>query len=350
MHFACSTSGVRTKYGAAASRILQRIRDLGSMLDVSGLAPEAIQAKIAALAPGPICLVGGYDLIPAFSRPNPTHGSQDDDEDIPTDSPYGATPGKPAEEYAPKRAVSRIPDGATADSAAFLATLEYQLAAPKARTPAGSFEEAAKEFAGPLRYVHGAIPRAQGAQNLSPPATQTLAGLTGQIAQHGRIHILLHGANYDPDWAFLWGHDGKPHSRFLKALSAKLLDLCDLRGSIVTFSSCYAAMLDTAPATSGERTASNQVSLACLTHGAKVVFASTRSNWIDTTAPYDGFGPGLVAEIWRQLAKGKQAAEALRLAKRSYLKKALSGSPGDRAYALKTVLQAQCYGHPAATL
>jgi len=350
MHFLCSTNAIRTKYGAAAAHVLDRIAELGHIVDVSGLAPEAIQTKVATLAAGPICLVGGYDLIPPFIRPNPTHGSQDDDKEIPTDAPYGATPAKPAEEYAPKRAVSRIPDGTTADSASFIATLEYQIAAPKTKTPAGSFEEAAKEFAGALGFVHNAIPKANGQLNLSPPDTQTMPGLTSQIMQHGRIHVLLHGANFDPDWAFLWGHDGKPHSDWLKALSAKLLDLCDLRGAVVSFSSCYAAMLDTAPATSGSRTVSNQVSLACLAHGAKVVFASTRSNWIDTTAPFDGFGPGLVAEVWKQLAKGQQAAEALRLAKRSYLKKALSAPPGDRPYALKTVLQAQCYGHPAATL
>ena len=42
--------------------------------------------------------------------------------------------------------------------------------------------------------------------------------------------------------------------------------------------------------------------------------------------------------------------EALRLAKVAYLKVALSGAPGDRPYALRTVLQAQCYGHPGAKL
>jgi hypothetical protein len=349
MYFAFSTSGIHSKYGAAAGAILKAIQKLGKPLDVSGLAPDAIQAKIANLPMGAVCLVGGYDLIPPFIRPNPTHGSYDDDGEIPTDAPYGATPGKPAEEYAPTRAVSRMPEGATADAATFLATLKYQLAVPHTATPPGSFEEAAQEFEGPAHFVHTAIPQTNGVQSLSPPATQDAPGLTTQITGRGRIHILLHGANYDPDWAYLFGHDG-PNSPFIKALSARLLDLCDLRGAVVTFSSCYAAMLDTSPATSGARVASNQVALACLSHGAKVVFAPTRSNWIDTQAPFEGFGPGLVAEIWRFLKAGNPAAESLRLAKREYLKTALSVNAEIRPYVLKTVLQAQCYGHPAATL
>jgi hypothetical protein len=305
---------------------------------------------VAKLPEGAVCLVGGYDLIPPFVRPNPTHGSQDDDAEIPTDAPYGATPGKPAEEYAPKRAVARIPDGAVANAADFLQTLEFQFEAPHAATPAGSYEEAAKEFAGALGFVRKSIPDVDGTSALSPPGSVKAPGLTTEITRHGRIHILLHGANFDPDWAFLWGHDGAPNSPWIKALSAQLLDLCDLRGTIVTFSSCYAAMLDTAPAQHGARVASNQVALACLTHGAKAVYASTRSNWINTAAPFDGLGPGLIAEVWKHLASGHAAAEALRLAKRSFLKAALAGSAGDRPYALKTVLQAQCYGHPAAKL
>lgn len=351
MFFVCSTSGIRRKYDAAAGRILAAIARLGAIVDVSGLPPEQIQARIASLAPGPVCLIGGYDQIPAFSRPNPTFGEDsDDDADIPTDAPYGAQPGDAAEEYAPSRAVSRLPDSAVADVQEFLAILSYQLLAPKTPTPKGSFEEAAKEFSGALKYVRTAIPDAAGKQRLSPPDNGRMHGLTAAMSGRGRVHVLLHGANKDPDWAVLWGHGEGAHAHWIKALSTRLIDLCDLRGAIVTFSSCYAAMLDVEPAVHGKRTSKNQVALACLAHGAKVVFGATRSNWIGTRKPYDDFGPRLIAETWRQLAKGKKAAEALRLAKAAYLKVALSGPPDDHPYALKTVLQAQCYGHPGARL
>lgn len=351
MFVICSTNGVRAKYGASGERVLTAIRKLGPVVDVSGLPPEDIQARIAKLATGPVCLIGGYDLVPSFMRSNPTFNlSKDDDKEIPTDAPYGAKPGKLAEEYAPSRAVSRIPDGAIADAAEFLAILDYQSAAPTTPTPEGSFEEAAKEFAGALKFVRTAIAGASGKQHLSPPDTDKTPGLTAQLSGRGRFHILLHGANFDPDWSFLWGHETGAHTPFIKGLSAQLFDLCDLRGAVVSFSSCYAAMLDAAPAVHGSRTSRNQVSLACLSHGAKVVFGSTRSNWIETSAPFDGFGPGLMAEVWRQLGKGKKVAEALRLAKTAYLKVALAGDPAGRPYALKTVLQAQCYGHPDATL
>ena len=350
MHLLCSASGIRSKYGSSAPPILAAIGKLGTLHDVSGLAPEQTQAKIAKLSAGPAALIGGYDLIAPFVRPNPTFGTQDDDATIPTDAPYGAAPGKPAQEYAPTRAVSRIPDSANADAHEFLALLEHQAAAVSAATPSGSYQEAAKEFAGALKFVGMRIPTAKGPRHLSPPGHVTDSGLAAKITGKGRIHILLHGANSDPDWAFLWGHDGAKNSPFIKALSAPLLDLCDLRGAMVTFSSCYSAMLDAAPAVTGARVSKNQVALACLTHGAKAVFGSTRSNWIGLTAPFDDFGPGLTGEVWSQLAKGVPAAQALCNAKAAYLKKALSGSPGDRPYALKTVLQAQCYGHPAARL
>jgi hypothetical protein len=202
--------------------------------------------------------------------------------------------------------------------------------------------------------VHAAIPAggaagAPGVVRLSPPDNLTTPGLVAAISGHGRVHVLLHGANRSPDWSYLFGHDGRAGSPFIKALSAHLLDLCDLRGSMVTFSSCYAAMLDVAPAHSGARTVANQVALACIAHGAKAVFAATRSNWIGMQAPFDVFGPRLMREVWLNLAAGTRAAEALRLAKRTYLRTALA-HPRDRPYALKTVLQAQCYGHPEAAL
>jgi hypothetical protein len=351
MFVICSTAGVRAKYGSSSEKVLKGIARLGAITDVSGMPPEKIQERIAKLAKGPACLVGGYDLIPPFMRPNPTFNeSHDDDKDIPTDAPYGATPGKAVEEYAPSRAVSRIPDDATVDAAGFMALLAHQVAAPTTATPAGSFEEAAAEFSGALNFVHGKIPGTTAKQRLSPPEKLSAPGLTASISGKGRFHILLHGANFDPDWGSLWGHTTKANAPFVRALSAQLLDLCDLRGSIVSFSSCYSAMLDVAPAVEGARTSKNQVALACLSHGAKVVFGATRSNWIETSGNFDGFGPGLMAEVWTQLSKGKPAAEALRIAKSRYLKVALSQHTSEHKYALKTVLQAQCYGHPAATL
>ncbi|XHS76555.1 hypothetical protein ACFJGW_12530 [Burkholderiaceae bacterium UC74_6] len=355
MFVICSTTRVRAKYGSSGEKVLKAVGRLGEVVDVTGQSPEGIRAQIAKLGAGPACLIGGYDLIPPFMRPNPTYGqSHDDDKDIPTDAPYGAAPGKAVEEYAPSRAVSRIPDDATPDAATFLAMLAHQVAAPKTATPAGSFEEAADEFDGAANFVHGAIPGAttgaKGKPRLSPPAKVADAGLTAKISGKGRFHILLHGANFDPDWDSLWGHSSDTNAEFVRALSAQLFDLCDLRGAVVSFSSCYSAMLDIAPATEGARTSKNQVALACLSHGAKVVFGATRSNWIATAGDFNAFGPALMALVWKQLGKGKPAAEALRLAKAAYLKEALSQNTSDQKYVLKTVLQAQCYGHAEATL
>jgi hypothetical protein len=351
--FFFSQHAISAKYGTTwTGKILASVHALGNAADVSGATADDIHAQIAQLPAGePACLVGGYDQIPPFMRPNPTyHLDGDEDDQIPTDSPYGAAPGQPFEEYVPSRAVCRIPDGATPDPASFLKILSFQQKAPTTATPGGTFEEGAAEFFGALGYVHGTIPGADPAgPRLSPPSTIDDADLPQRMTQKGRAHVLLHGANHSPQWAYLFGHDvNAAPTDFQEALSCRVIDLCDLRGCIVTFSSCYAAMLDTGESEAPGRTEANQVALACLGHGAKVVYGATRSNWIDTTDPCDSLGPRLSAEIWRALATGVHAAEALRKAKETFL--ATLVDKQDIPYGRKTLLQFQCYGHPDGSL
>ncbi len=349
----CVTSlrGIEKKYGSRSGEILTAIEALGSLVDVTGMSPSRIHAKIASRsAAESICLIGSYDLLPPFSRRNPTsHLSGDTDKSIKTDAPYGAPPGSIEDEYAPPRAPARIPDGADVDADRFLKLLSAQRAMPRTRTPAGAFEEAADEFAGAARYVHRAVKGGTKTKpRLSPPSVITTPDPVPLLSGRGRVHILLHGADFPPDWASLFGRkESAPSHDYPEALSAPLIGRCDLQGSVVTFSSCYAAMLDGA----SRRTPSNQVALACLASGAKVVLGSTRSNWIQTMRPYSGFGPGLVAEFWKELRKsGRRAADALTRAKRAFLKAGLAGDPADHPYILKTVLQAHLYGHPDARL
>jgi hypothetical protein len=274
-----STDAIRRKYGATwAAKILSAAGDLGTVTDVSTPTPDSIRSRIAgAHVDVPHALIGGYDLMPAFVRANPSLDvSGDDDADIPTDSPYGATPGSHAEEFVPKRIVARIPDATgTADPADFVKLLRFQAQAKTAKTPTKRFEECAKEFLAPSQVVATAMAKGVHTIVTSPPATIDGApDLVSRLAGAGRVHVLLHGANFSPDWAYLWGKGSK--SDFVKAMSARQIDLCDLRGAVVTFSSCYAAMLDTGDSEAGRRSETNQVALACLGHGAKFVVAATR--------------------------------------------------------------------------
>ena len=350
MQLIVSTTALKNKYGTTSQQILELIQALGPVTDVSGLTASKIQAHIAKLpAAEVICLVGGYDIVPAFRRKNPTsHLSGDDDASIPTDAPYGGAPGVVEDEYAPARVVSRIPDSADKNAAEFLRILGCQKSAAATKTPAKTYEEAANEFKGAAGYVHKFV-RVNGAPpSLSPPWLITNPNPVPLLTGGGRVHILLHGANFAPEWSSLFGRStSDPKGVYPEALSAPTIGKCSLTGSVVTFSSCYAAMLDGA----GGRTSANQVALACLASGAKVVVCSTRSNWIQTRAPYSGLGPGLVARFWKKLAtKGTTAGEAFVSAKQAFLKSGLAGDPGDHPYILKTVLQAQLYGHPEATL
>ena len=234
MVFAVNKNGIQAKYGSWTSKIMVSIEDLGPTLDISTLSEMEIRKKFASLDKGePVCLVGGYDIIPPLRRPNPTSGSQDNDRDIPTDAPYAVPPdaGK-EEEYAPRRAISRIPDGGTKDPPSFLKILAFQKKVPKAVTPPGSYEEGAREFHGALAFVHEVIPKPGDTLYDSPPQTIDEPELPQGITQKGRIHILLHGADRSPDWAYLFGRDASaPAGEYPKALSARVLDLCDMRGA-----------------------------------------------------------------------------------------------------------------------
>jgi hypothetical protein len=349
-----SETAIRRKYGIAwSAKILRAAGDLGPMFDVSGKSADEIRGLITGGAAAEAnVLLGGYDLIPPFIRPNPSFNlAGDDDETVPTDAPYGAKPGATAEEFVPSHIVARIPDASGhADGADFIKVIRFQDAATTAKTPAKRFERCASEFKLATTAVSKAMKTGASHIVLSPPASLNGApDVISALSGAGRVHVLLHGANFSPDWAYLWGHGTS--GAFIKGMSARQIDLCDLRGAVVTFSSCYAAMLDSGKSEAAHRNEANQVALACLGHGAKFVVASTRSNWISLSGNGDSLGPGLIADVWRQLGRGKRAGDALRAARAAYVKRELATSQAtDRPYILKTALQAQLYGNPEARL
>lgn len=114
---------IKKTYGSRSVQILKAIDALGSVVDVTGIGPPGIQAKIASLsAAESICLIGSYNILPPFSRKNPTsHLSGDTDKDIKTDAPYGAPPGSMEDELAWKGGRGGLRGSATADVAARLA-------------------------------------------------------------------------------------------------------------------------------------------------------------------------------------------------------------------------------------
>jgi len=351
-----SEAAIRRKYGVTWSeKICKAAAKLGTADDVSGKSADDIRALIAGLPKDESCvLVGGYDLMPTFDRPNPTlNMNGDDDESIPTDAPYGVAPNAPhAQEFAPTRPVARIPDATgSGDPADFMKVLRFQETAPMTKTPAKRFERCAGEFTLATRAVSKAMGRG-GRIVTSPPAKlEGAPDVIKDLSGAGRIHMLLHGANRSPDWAYLWGHGEDEDSPYIKAMSARKIDLCDLRGAVVTFSSCYAAMLDTGLSEAGTRNEANQVALACLGHGAKFVVAVTRSNWIPLDGDGDSLGPGLIADVWRQLHRRKKAGEAVQAARVAYLRRDLaSASRSEQKYVLKTAIQLQLYGNPEARL
>lgn len=351
MIIVASTSAINAKYGADAANVLTAISVLGPWLEASNMTPEEIRLVIDAEDPSrtsPALLIGGYDLVPTFRRPNPTRNVIDDpDVDVMSDGPYGARVGDPAEEYLPTRAVSRIPDSEARDTAQFLAILNQAASATTTDTPTGSFHLAAKEFEGSAGLVRSVL--AMGATiNLSPPDAIGAPAINAAISSKGCIHFLLHGSDRPDRWARLYGAEDSV-ARLRPAVRISDLKQCTLKGAIVSFSTCYSAMLDAHPGTP-PRDADNQPALACLVGGAKTVYGSTRANWIDDTEPFDSFGSALIASTWRLLIKGESAAEALRRARFAFAEASLTRDAWSRPFVLKTLLQAQCFGHPLAKL
>lgn len=347
-----STSAVLARYGAVdGPRVVNAVNALGTVIDGSGRDETEIRREIDARDPSrtlPVCLIGDYELVPTFRMSNPTRrSSKEVDQDVMTDAPYGARPGQPEEAYLPSRAVSRLPVSSQDDADAFVALLARAAAAPTIPTPPGTFQHAADEFGGSADLVHAVLPGVA-RPLLSPPARQGNPALGPLASGRGRQHILLHGSAKHPGRATLWGRSAADPS-FVSAMSAADLMACNLRGAIMSFSSCYSAMLDSL-ATEPPRRTDDQVALACLAGGAKVVYGATRANWIDITVPIDSFGAALVANIWRRLQDGEGAAEALRAAKFDYARIAFAGDFWTRPFVLKTLLQMQCYGHPLARL
>lgn len=347
-----SINAIRAKYaGRTSADVLAAMQALGPVIDASGRDAAGIRDLLDQNDPTrlkPACLVGGYDIVPSFRLANPTRdAAKETDDDVATDAPYGARPGSAAERFLPTRAVARIPDSGVADADGFVALLRRAAQAPHLPTPRGTFQQCAAEFAGSADLVHGAIPGLSRAR-LSPPDPDRMPPLQQQLAGVGRVHILLHGSDRAPGRSALWGKAaGNPG--LVRAADASDLASSALTGAVVAFSSCYSAMLDHREG-DPPRTPGDQVALASLAAGAKAVFGATRATWIDITPPFDSFGPALIAHVWRQLRLGRPAAEALRLAKWEYGRSALAVDPWTRPYVMKTLLQAQCYGHPLATL
>lgn len=360
--FAVPFAELRKRYGKASGPICDAIEALGKHVDVSGLSQEKLRAKLWKLPEQTLCLVGGYAQIPPFVRDNPTgpqtknYGScGDSDRHLPTDAPYGADPKDPAGELVPTKAISRIPDGAPLDASSFLKTLQWQAQALTLPTCAGSFEQASDDLAKPARAISNVLKKSGGTGKVSlSPKDGNINDpeLTSRLSNHGRLHLLLHGSNKDPQWSALYGRvPYAPQAEDTRALSAPLLDLCDLRGAFVAMTSCYGAMLDSgdkAPSKAA-RAPANQMALAMLAHGAKAIFGATRSNWIDLNGD-QSFGPALTAHLWTRLGQGIPAADALRRAKQDLHDELLHGDESDLAFGIKTLLQAHCYGHPLAQL
>jgi hypothetical protein len=348
-----SKQAIEDRFGASdGAKVLQEVLNLGpTTMDVSGKGRDAIRAAIAQqqLLPSvPVCLIGGYRLIPTFDFPNPTRLKADEDTNVLSDAPYGGKTGSLAECYLPSRAVSRIPDSGDVDAGGFIEILRKARSAPGKVTHPETFEMAAEEFKGAAGFVTKTMP-GQSQLRLSPPDKLGVPSLTQLIAKRGRVHILLHGAHRGDRRDALWGRGVADPELTLAVNASEFLDF-DMDGSIVTFSTCYAATLEPVDNETA-RTPKNQVALACLTAGAKAVYGCTRANWIDTLAPFDSFGTALAAAIWTELRAGKPAAQALRDAKMAHATAALASPDGKVVpYVLKTLLQTHCYGNPLATL
>jgi hypothetical protein len=281
-----------------------------------------------------ILILGGNDVFPAWSYPNPvTDRSLDPDPNVLTDLPYGC-PDNPNDWLSPNIiAVGRICAGA-GDPASALCAIIQNLVTNHQKKPlrAGYVEFTNRDWQDASFSVISDMP-GPGRLFISPDDAVTAANSAQLDARF--LYCNLHGFSNDPAWK---GYDDVRRS-FVAAISPESFSPDSIAGSAIYTEACYGLQ------TAG-RPSSGSCALSALGAGAAAVVGATGlafgslpgdpRNLIDADALARGF-------FEAALAPNSTAGGCLRAARASFL--VSSGSSPD-SYAKKTLLQFQLLGDP----
>jgi hypothetical protein len=282
-----------------------------------------------------VLLVGDDGIVPFHRLPNP---SQDGDEVVWSDHPYGVNAGEP---LLPARAVGRIPDSGLATligSIRAAATAHRHLAAGQdLAATGGAFGYSASVWKRASRAVFAALGDTK-AVRLSPPLTHQDRYLGGEGGPRYR-YFNLHGLVDSPHW-FGQRHPSFPadYPSFPIALCAA--DLESARGSVVFSEACYGAHIE-------GRAVTDSIALTSLARGTLAFVGATG-------VAYGGLDDGplvsadlLAHRFWQALRAGLPAGEALAAAKRALIREATASQGYLDAEDEKAIYTFVLYGDPS---
>lgn len=339
----------------------EQMRGLGAESPEDPTNPEQVRVAVESLGDGlltqnndlrHLLILGGDDIVPFCRVPNPT---DDQDEDIYTDAPYGARNGS---YLLPTRAVGRLPDsgdaeyllrliehaaqahrqGPQAEAHSGLKALKRFLQRPKAReTWVESVGYTASVWKEAARAVFETIGDAKHLR-MSPPLTsREFSGMAQGRPRYSYFN--LHGVEGEAVW---YGQRDPNFSAdyplFPIALTPAHIAAASVEGTTVFTEACYGADIL-------ERTPQDSIALKFLAEGARAVIGATRLAYGSLTPPLAG-ADLLARFFWLAVLSGMSIGQSLQWAKLSFANDLLNRQGYLDSEDQKTLLAFNLFGDP----
>ena len=309
---------------------------------------------------GALLIVGGPQIVPFHSLPNPT---DDPDVDVPSDNPYAT---RDENYFIPEWPVGRLPDEDNAFPVVLLGSLQSMinfhnhdslrslrwwqrigiwfsnLFKPKRSFTAGSFGYSAEVWRKASLEVFQPIGSPKDLVT-SPPINLEEKGDPSNLDLRGRLgYFNLHGLADSSEW---YGQRDPSNGSLGTDYPVALRTQDVLNGGrapeIVFSEACYGAYIH-------QKTAQNSLALKFLSSGCRALVGSTVMSYGSISTPLNA-ADLLGTAFWENLKDGLSAGEALRRAKIQ-----LAGEMHERQGYLdgedqKTLISFVLYGDPLAT-
>ncbi len=260
-----------------------------------------------------VVILGGYDVVPSQRvdclpsdvRDDNTPNDDPDDFVVWSDDVYGELGGDPL----PEIAVSRIPDGRSAD----LMFAAVQAGGSSVGSGRSGIRNVQRPFA---TEVYRPLP---GSGDLLVSAPTTFDVRPRYSLEADRVYLMLHG-DYT-DGRRLRGEDDGSYP-----VAMDVTNVPERCGPVVLCGACWGALIVDQPA---GRLAANEtvvahkdldgsVALSFLARGVTAFVGCTGAHYSPTVEPFGYYGGPLHAAFWRSYAAGLAPAEALLQAKRDF--------------------------------
>jgi hypothetical protein len=289
-----------------------------------------VQAQRMSPRPAAVLIIGGDEIVPMIRLPKPATLVEDQDQEIPTDNPFGCLTGDASRYVFPDMAVGRIVASVATGADDIAAQLDraVQLRSTAAMST-GAFVVSNREWVDASMAVAAEISALPQVFQSAP-----LYRMSGGADDLNRsiLFFNLHGVLTDPGWYA--GTSSTPW----RVMSPDDLAGANVSGATAMACNCYGALTrGVAPARS--------VALTLLRRGCAHFIGSTGYAFGALPPQTLDFSEELARRFFGQLAAGFPAGLALHRARREYVQaRVAQGALDNRDY--KTALQFVFWGDP----